>query len=308
MKRVLVAGGAGFIGSHLCKRLLENNEYVYCLDNLSSGTVNNIKPFFDNKCFSFIEHNIIDPICLDVDEIYNLACPASPVFYQEQPINTAKSSVIGTLNLLELAEKKRARFAQASTSEIYGDPLMHPQIENYFGNVNPVGLRSCYDEGKRMAETFCMDFYRMGVDVKIARIFNTYGPGMRRDDGRVIPSFISRALENAPLIINGDGQQTRSFMFIDDLINGLISLMNSDQTFVGPVNLGNPEEITINSLANLIIALTGSLSTVVYSDGLSDDPHKRKPDITYAKKHLSWKPLVGLNDGLRMTIHSYRAL
>lgn len=306
MKKVLVAGGAGFIGTHLCKKLLEKNLFVYCLDNLSSGSINNIKPLFNDSSFSFLKHDVTIPIKLDVDEIYNLACPASPAFYQEIPIMTAKSSVIGTLNLLELAKNTKAKLIQASTSEIYGNALKYPQNEQYFGNVNPVGLRSCYDEGKRMAETLCMDFFRKGITVKIARIFNTYGPGMRADDGRVVPSFITKALENKPLIINGDGNQTRSFMYIDDLIDGLMTLIESDGSLVGPINLGNPEEVSIQTLASLIIELTSSKSTISYSKALADDPKKRKPDITQAIKQLSWKPHVGLLDGLRMTIPYYQ--
>ena len=305
MKKILVAGGAGFIGAHLCRKLLEKKIFVYCLDNLSSGLMNNIKPLINDRSFSFLKHDVTKPIKLDIDEIYNLACPASPAFYQEMPIMTAKSSVIGTLNLLELAKNTNARIIQASTSEIYGNALMYPQNEQYFGNVNPVGLRSCYDEGKRMAETLCMDYFRKGTTVKIARIFNAYGPGMRADDGRVVPSFISKALENKPLVINGDGNQTRSFMYIDDLIDGLIALMESDDSLVGPINLGNPEEVSIQSLASLIIKLTDSKSTISYSKALEDDPQKRKPDITQAIKRLSWKPRVGLLDGLRMTIPYY---
>ena len=294
-KRILVTGGAGFLGSHLCERLLKEGHHVICVDHLSTGSKQNLKNCQSYSSFELKIQDICDPFDLKVDEIYNLACPASPVQYQADPIYTLKTSVIGTLNLLELAVRSQARFLQASTSEVYGDPTLHPQSESYWGNVNPIGIRSCYDEGKRCAETLCFDFHRkFHLPIKIARIFNTYGPRMQENDGRVVSNFIVQALKHEPLTVFGKGDQTRSFCFVDDLIDGLIKLMNSDKTVTGPINLGNPEEHTVLALAHQVIKMTHSSSKVAFLPLPEDDPKKRKPDITLAKTILKWAPNVSL--------------
>lgn len=284
MKNILVAGGAGFIGSHLCECLLHQGHQIICLDNFRTGSLKNVSPLMNNPCFKLVEHDITMPYKIQgINEIYNLACPASPVHYQVSPVETVKTSFIGTLNLLELAHDNQCKLLQASTSEVYGDPEIHPQPEHYWGHVNPNGIRSCYDEGKRCAESLCMDFYReYGVEVKIIRIFNTYGPRMACDDGRVVSNFILQALRGKDLTVYGNGMQTRSFQYIDDLIRGIESMMSSRNTFTGPVNIGNPEEYTVLGLARLIIELTGSRSVIRFSDIPSDDPRRRNPDITLA--------------------------
>ncbi len=303
--RIIVTGGAGFIGSHLCKALLDQNHEVVCVDNLYTGNKKNIIPFLKNPKFEFVEHDITDAYDDSADQIYNLACPASPIFYQKDPVYTLKTSVFGTYNMLELAHSCKARFLQASTSEVYGDPLQHPQKEAYWGNVNPVGVRSCYDEGKRAAETLCTDFHRQHkVDVRIARIFNTYGPNMLPEDGRVVSNFILQALKNEPLTVYGDGSQTRSFCFVSDMISGLMKLMNSN--IIGPVNLGNPAEFTIKELAQEVVQLTGSKSKIVYKKLPEDDPKQRQPDISLAKNRLNWSPKVPLKDGLKQTIDYFK--
>ena len=305
MKRILITGGAGFIGSHLCKRLLNEGIFVICLDNFFTGRKRNIENLLPNPNFELVEHDIIEPIDIRVDEIYNLACPASPPHYQYDPIKTIKTSVIGIINMLELAEKYNAKILQASTSEVYGDPLVHPQVETYWGNVNPIGIRSCYDEGKRCAETLVSDYHRQfGLDTKIVRIFNTYGPNMAQDDGRVVSNFIIQALKNEDITIYGDGTQTRSFCYVDDLVEGFIKMMNSEIT--GPVNLGNPSERTIEDFAKLITKLTKSKSKIVYKPLPSDDPTKRRPDITLAKKVLNWQPEIDIKTGLEKTIEYFR--
>ena len=305
MKKILVAGGAGFIGSHLCKRLLNEGNYVICVDNFLTGQKENIIDF--KKNFKLIEYDITKPIDINIDEIYNLACPASPKQYFQYPVYTTKISVLGTLNLLELASKYNAKYLQASTSEIYGDPLVHPQNEEYFGNVNPIGPRACYDEGKRCAETLCSDFKReKNTDIKIVRIFNTFGPNMKKDDGRVISNFIIQALKNDNLTIYGDGKQTRSFCYVDDLIDGLIKMMNSDH--FGPVNLGNPEEYSILEVAKKIIKLTNSKSKIKFLDSLEDDPKLRKPNINKAKQLLKWSPKISFEEGLKKTIDYFKEI
>lgn len=310
MKNILVAGGAGFIGSHLCECLLHQGHQIICLDNFRTGSLKNVSPLMNNPCFKLVEHDITMPYKIQgIDEIYNLACPASPVHYQVSPVETVKTSFIGTLNLLELAHDNQCKLLQASTSEVYGDPEIHPQPENYWGHVNPNGIRSCYDEGKRCAESLCMDFYReYGVEVKIIRIFNTYGPRMACDDGRVVSNFILQALRGKDLTVYGNGMQTRSFQYIDDLIRGIESMMSSRNTFTGPVNIGNPEEYTVLGLARLIIELTGSRSVIRFSDIPSDDPRRRNPDITLARQALHWQPRVSLYEGLQKTIAYYRRL
>ncbi|NLZ75862.1 MAG: SDR family oxidoreductase [Erysipelotrichia bacterium] len=306
MKRILVTGGAGFIGSHLCKKLLQQGHKVICLDNMYTGTYENIKSFHENKNFDFINADITSPIELEIDQIYNLACPASPVHYQHDPIMTAKTSFLGALNVLELAKKNKARVLQASTSEIYGDPLIHPQTEKYRGNVNTIGPRACYDEGKRIAETLFFDYQRQyGVDIRVVRIFNTYGPNMLKNDGRVISNFIVQALNNEDITIYGDGTQTRSFCYVDDLVDGLIKMMENDN-FSGPVNLGNPHEMTVYELAQIIIEKTGSNSRIVYNDLPEDDPIKRKPVIKLAKEKLNWQPIVSISEGLDRTIEYFK--
>ena len=303
MKKILVTGGAGFIGSHLCKRLVENGDEVICLDNLFTGSKKNIKDLLKYDNFEFIRHDVIEPVSLEIDQIYNLACPASPMHYQYNPVKTINTSVMGAINMLNLAKEKNARILQASTSEIYGNPLKSPQKEEYWGNVNPIGIRSCYDEGKRVAETLFYDYHRQyGVDIKIIRIFNTYGPNMDINDGRVVSNFIVQALKNEDITIYGDGSQTRSFCYVDDLIDGMILMMNSKYGLSGPINLGNPEEYTIKQLANLIIKLTGSSSKIIYKDLPQDDPLQRKPDITMAKTKLNWEPNINLKNGLLKTI------
>lgn len=303
MKRILVTGGAGFIGSHLCRRLLEEGNEVICLDNLFTSSKKNILPLMDYKNFEFLRHDVVQELIVEVDQIYNLACPASPVHYQYNPIKTIKTSVLGTINMLGLAKRVNARILQASTSEVYGDPQIHPQTEEYWGNVNPIGIRSCYDEGKRAAETLFFDYHRQNhVDIKVIRIFNTYGPNMSVNDGRVISNFIVQALRNENITIYGDGSQTRSFCYVDDLVEGMYRMMNSREGFTGPVNLGNPGEFTILELAQMVIRLTGSRSEIVYKALPQDDPTQRKPVIELAKKELNWEPLIMLEEGLKRTI------
>jgi len=300
--RVLVTGGAGFIGSHLCESLLKQGDEVLCLDNLFSGSKRNIVPFLGNSSFEFIRHDIVQPILLEPDLIYNLACPASPVHYQYNPVKTVKTNVMGTIHMLGMAKRVKARILQASTSEVYGDPQVHPQPESYWGHVNPIGLRSCYDEGKRVAETLMMDYRRQNqVDVRIARIFNTYGPRMERDDGRVVSNLVVQALLGRPLTVYGDGSQTRSFCYVSDLVTGLKKLMARERV-EGPVNLGNPEEFTILALAEMVRELTGSRSEIRFQSLPADDPVRRKPDISAAEKLLNWRPEVFLEEGLRQTI------
>ncbi|HLD04395.1 MAG TPA: UDP-glucuronic acid decarboxylase family protein [Candidatus Nanoarchaeia archaeon] len=300
--RVLVTGGAGFIGSHLCEFLLNKGNEVICVDNFFCGFKKNIQHLLSNPNFELIRHDITLPLFLEVDQIYNLACPASPIHYQYNPIKTVKCSTLGVINMLGLAKRCKARILQASTSEVYGDPLAHPQVEGYWGNVNPVGIRSCYDEGKRVAECLFMDYHRMNkVDIRIARIFNTYGPRMAASDGRVVSNFIVQALKDEPITLYGDGEQTRSFCFVSDLIQGLYQLMNQDK-IMGPVNLGNPGEFTIKELAEKVIQLIGSKSKVVFKELPKDDPMRRKPDISLAKKELDWEPKVQLEEGLKKTI------
>ena len=302
-KRILVTGGAGFLGSHLCKALLEQGHDVICADNLFTGAKDNILALYDYRRFEFLRHDVTFPLFVEVDEIYNLACPASPVHYQHDPVQTVKTSVQGAVNLLGLAKRVGAKIMQASTSEVYGDPKQHPQHEPYWGHVNPIGMRSCYDEGKRCAETLFFDYHRQNkVRIKVARIFNTYGPHMHPNDGRVVSNFIVQALQNQPITIYGEGQQTRSFCYVSDLIRGFLSLMNSPDSFVGPVNLGNPGEFTIRQLAEEVIALTGSRSELVFKPLPSDDPVQRCPDITLAREALDWQPMVPLREGLQKTI------
>lgn len=305
MKKVIVTGGAGFLGSHLCKRLLDEGKNVVCIDNLYTGSMQNIMPLLENDRFVFYEHDIIKPYDIEADEIYNLACPASPVHYQKDPIYTAKISIFGILNALELAKKTGAKLLQASTSEIYGDALVHPQNESYFGNVNPTGVRSCYDEGKRVAETLICDYRRTyNLDLKIVRIFNTYGPNMDKNDGRVVSNFIVQALLGQDITIYGDGTQTRSFCYVDDLIDGFLKIMNS--TLSGPVNLGNPKEHTIREFADIIIRLTDSNSKIINMPLPQDDPKQRRPDITLAKKELNFEPRIELDEGLKKTIEYFK--
>jgi len=306
MERVLVTGGAGFIGSHLCERLLNMGNEVICLDNFFTGRKTNIKHLLSNPNFELIRHDIIQPILLEVDKIYNLACPASPIHYQFNPVKTVKTSVMGAINMLGLAKRIKAPILQASTSEIYGDPLVHPQKEDYWGNVNCIGPRSCYDEGKRVAESLFFNyFFQNNVDIKIVRIFNTYGPRMLENDGRVVSNFIVQALRGDDITVYGDGLQTRSFCYVDDLVDGLIRMMNTPN-FHGPVNLGNPGEFTILELAHKIIEKVGSGSKIVYKDLPVDDPVRRKPDISLAKEHLNWKPVITLETGLDKTIQYFK--
>ena len=308
-KRVLVTGGAGFIGSNLCEKLLQQDNYVICLDNLFTGTKENISHLIKNSNFEFIQQDVLEEIYVDCDQIYNLACPASPVHYQYDPIKTGKTSVIGALHSLGLAKRCNARILQASTSEVYGDPEVHPQPESYRGCVNPNGIRSCYDEGKRMAETLFFDYHRQhGVDIKVVRIFNTYGPKMRMDDGRVVSNFIVQALRGEDITIYGDGQQTRSFCYIDDLIKGLIAMMNSRDGFTGPVNIGNPVEYKMIELAQLVIRLTDAKSKIVYLPLPQDDPTQRKPIIELAKEELRWEPTIKIEDGLLKTINYFKGV
>ncbi|PIR05249.1 MAG: NAD-dependent dehydratase [Candidatus Liptonbacteria bacterium CG11_big_fil_rev_8_21_14_0_20_35_14] len=306
-KTILVTGGAGFIGSHLCEKLLGGGNKVLCLDNFFTGSKNNVVHLLGNKNFSIIKHDITKPIFLKPDQIYNLACPASPIHYQKNPIKTIKTSTFGIINMLGMAKKSKARFLQASTSEVYGDPKLHPQKESYWGNVNPIGIRSCYDEGKRVAETLCFDYHREHkVDIRVARIFNTYGPRMQENDGRVVSNFIVQALQGKPITIYGDGSQTRSFCYVDDLVEGLMALMNKSN-LTGPVNLGNPTEITIAELAKKVISLTNSLSVLKRKQLPKDDPHRRKPSISIAQKSLKWKPKIHLQKGLQRTIQYFQA-
>lgn len=301
--RILVTGGAGFLGSHLCERLLNEGHFVLCLDNFFTGSRENISVFLDHPRFQLIEHDVCQRIEVEADQIYNLACPASPVHYQDDPVKTIKTNVHGAIHMLELAQAKGAKILQASTSEVYGDPHVHPQREDYWGNVNPIGIRSCYDEGKRCAETLFFDFHRQfDLPIKVARIFNTYGPRMHPSDGRVVSNFIVQALKNEPITIYGDGSQTRSFCYCDDLIDGLVRLMNSPRALTGPVNLGNPVEFTIRQLAELVLELTGSRSTLVLRPLPGDDPKQRKPDISLAQQNLGWEPKVPLREGLTATI------
>lgn len=300
--RCLVTGGAGFLGSHLCERLLKDGHEVISLDNYFTGRLSNISHLRDNKSFEVIRHDVTEPILLEVDRIFNLACPASPVHYQHNPVKTIKTSVMGAINMLGMAKRVHARILQASTSEVYGDPAVHPQKEEYWGNVNPIGIRSCYDEGKRVAETLFMDYHRQNnVDIRIVRIFNTYGPRMLPNDGRVVSNFIVQALKEEPITIYGDGSQTRSFCYVDDLIECFIRMMNQEK-IVGPVNAGNPSEFTMIELAKEVLSLTGSKSPIVYKDLPGDDPKKRKPDITLARSVLDWEPKISLQEGLSKTI------
>jgi len=300
--RVLVTGGAGFIGSHLCERLLHDGHEVICLDNFFTGRRQHVAHLLDNHRFEIIRHDVVDPILLEVDRIFNMACPASPVHYQYNPVKTVKTSVMGAINMLGLAKRVRGRLLQASTSEVYGDPHVHPQREDYWGHVNPIGPRACYDEGKRVAETLCFDYHRQnGVDVRVVRIFNTYGPRMLLDDGRVVSNFIVQALQGNDITIYGSGEQTRSFCYVDDLVEGLVRMMDQDD-FTGPVNLGNPNEITIRELASRVIELTGSRSKLIEMPLPKDDPYRRRPDITLAQEKLDWTPSVDLEQGLRLAI------
>ncbi len=308
MKRVLVTGGAGFIGSHLCEYLLEKENEVIALDNLFTGRKKNIYHLLNNPKFEFIRHDVVQPILLEVDEIYHFACPASPVHYQYNPVKTTKTSVMGTINMLGLAKRIKAPVMLASTSEVYGDPLEHPQKESYWGNVNTLGPRACYDEGKRVAETLMMDYHRQNnVDIRIVRIFNTYGPRMHPNDGRVVSNFIVQALQNKQITVFGEGRQTRSFQYIDDLLRGVTAFM-AKENFIGPVNMGNPVEFTIMELAEKIIEMTGSKSEIVYKPLPEDDPVRRKPDISLAREELSWEPVIGLEEGLAKTIEYFDEL
>ncbi|KKR09017.1 MAG: NAD-dependent epimerase/dehydratase [Parcubacteria group bacterium GW2011_GWA2_39_18] len=306
-KTILITGGAGFIGSHLCKSLLNDGHYVVCLDNLFTGSIDNIIDLKTNKNFEFIRHDVIEPITIEIDQIYHLACPASPIHYQYNPIKTIKTNVVGTLNMLGLAKRTKAKMLLASTSEVYGDPKEHPQKETYWGNVNPIGIRSCYDEGKRCAETLCFDYHRQNkVDIRVVRIFNTYGPNMHPHDGRVVSNFIVQALQNKDITIYGNGKQTRSFQYVDDLIAGFKKMMNNEKT-IGPINLGNPNEFTILELAKKILKIIPESKSKIVSKPLpTDDPKQRKPDITAAKKFLSWQPKISLDDGLQKTIYYFK--
>ncbi|MFH2060968.1 MAG: UDP-glucuronic acid decarboxylase family protein [Pseudomonadota bacterium] len=310
MKRILVTGGAGFLGSHLCERLLENGEEVICVDNCYTGRKKNINHLIHNSMFEFIRHDITFPLYIEIDEIYNLACPASPIHYQHDPVQTLKTCVHGAINMLGLAKRTGAKIFQASTSEVYGDPDVHPQVEAYWGNVNPIGIRSCYDEGKRCAETLFFDYNRQhGTNIKVARIFNTYGPRMLPNDGRVISSFIVQALSNKPLTVFGDGSQSRSFCYVDDTIDAFIKFMDSeDNSLVGPMNIGNPDNYTIKEIAEKIIAMTGSKSSIEYHAMPQDDPRRRQPDISLAKKNLEWKPVIDFETGLKSTISYFKSI
>ncbi|WP_432770533.1 MAG: SDR family oxidoreductase [Sphingopyxis sp.] len=302
-RRILVTGGAGFLGSHLIDRLLADGNEVLCVDNLFTGTKDNVAHLRDNPNFEFLRHDITEPLQVEVDEIYNLACPASPIHYQYDPVKTIKTSVVGATNMLELAKRLGAKVFQASTSEVYGDPSVHPQVESYWGNVNPIGIRSCYDEGKRCAETLFFDYHRQtGIEIKVIRIFNTYGPRMHRADGRVVSNFIVQALRGEDISIYGDGSQSRSFCYVSDLIDGMVRLMNSRDGFHGPVNIGNPGEFTMLQLAENILDITGSKSQLVFEPLPQDDPRQRKPDITLAQAELGWEPKVALREGLEKTI------
>lgn len=309
-QKILITGGAGFIGSHLCKRLLDDGNEVLCVDNFFTGNKDNILPIFENPRFEFLRHDVTFPLYIETDEIYNLACPASPIYYQFDPVQTTKTSVHGAINMLGLAKRTKAKILQASTSEVYGDPEVHPQPESYWGRVNPVGIRACYDEGKRCAETLFFDYYRQHkLPIRVVRIFNTYGPNMHPRDGRVVSNFIVQALQNEDITIYGDGSQTRSFQYVDDLIEGMIRMMNNDKGFTGPVNLGNPNEFTIKELAEKVLAMIPeSQSKIVYKDLPQDDPKQRQPDIALAKEKLNWEPTVQLEEGLQKTIDYFRRI
>ncbi len=307
MKRILVTGGAGFLGSHLCERLINEGNEVLCVDNFYTGSRKNIHDLLDNKNFELLRHDVTHPLFVEVDQIYNLACPASPIHYQFDPVQTTKTSVLGAINMLGLAKRLKIPILQASTSEVYGDPEVHPQIEDYRGNVNPIGPRACYDEGKRCAETLFFDYARQhNLEIKIIRIFNTYGTNMNLQDGRVVSNFIVQALKNEDITIYGDGKQTRSFCYVKDLIDGMVKMMNSEKGFKGPVNIGNPVEFTMLELAEQIIDLTNSNSNIVYRELPEDDPLQRRPDISKANKHLGWKPEIDLREGLTFTIDYFR--
>lgn len=309
MKRILVTGGAGFIGSHLCTRLIAEGNEVICLDNYFTGSKRNVWHLMDNRCFELVRHDVINPYHAEVDEIYNLACPASPIHYQYDAIKTVKTSVMGAINMLGLSKNSGAKILQASTSEVYGDPVVHPQQEDYWGNVNPIGIRSCYDEGKRCAETLFMDYYRQNnVRIKIIRIFNTYGPNMHPNDGRVVSNFIVQALRNEDITLYGSGNQTRSFQYVDDLIEGMIRMMATGDDFIGPVNIGNPNEFTIKELAEKIIALTDSKSKFIFKQLPNDDPKQRQPNISLAREKLYWEPTIQLEEGLKKTIDYFKEL
>lgn len=308
-KRILVTGGAGFIGSHLCKRLLDEGNEVLCLDNYFTGNKDNILELMKNPFFEVVRHDIMNPYYAEVDEIYNLACPASPIHYQYDPIRTINTSVMGAINVLGMANRLKAKVLQASTSEVYGDPQVHPQPESYWGNVNPIGIRSCYDEGKRCAETIFIDYHRQyKVRIKIIRIFNTYGPNMHPKDGRVVSNFIVQALQGKDITIYGEGSQTRSFQYIDDMIEGMTRMMATEDSFIGPVNIGNPCEFTIQELAELVLRMTGSKAKIVYRPLPSDDPAQRRPDISLAKSKLNWEPTIALEEGLKETINYFKRI
>ncbi len=308
-KRVLVTGGAGFLGSHLCEKLLKSGNEVICVDNFFTGSKENIAHLFDNPYFELLRHDITFPLYVEVDEIYNLACPASPVHYQFDPVQTTKTSVLGAINMLGLAKRIKVKILQASTSEVYGDPEVHPQTEDYRGSVNPIGPRACYDEGKRCAETLFFDYYRQHrVNIKVMRIFNTYGPRMNTNDGRVVSNFIVQALRGEDITIFGDGMQTRSFCYVDDLIDGMIRFMDSKEEFIGPVNIGNPSEFTMLELAEKIVSLTGSKSRLVFKPLPEDDPMQRQPDISLAKRELGWEPKIDLEEGLKRTIDYFKSV
>lgn len=307
--RIMITGGCGFLGSHLCDALVQEGHEVLCVDNCFTGTKRHIRHLLDHPKFEFIRHDITFPLYIESDQIYNMACPASPIHYQFDPVQTTKTSVHGAINMLGLAKRTRATILQASTSEVYGDPEVHPQPESYWGRVNPIGPRACYDEGKRCAETLFFDYHRQhGLSVKVARIFNTYGPRMHPNDGRVVSNFIVQALNNKPITIYGDGNQTRAFCYVGDLIDGLIKLMNTDEAFIGPVNIGNPEEFTILELANKTIDITGSNSKIVHKPLPQDDPKQRRPDITLAQKEFNWAPKIKLHDGLKKTVSYFEEL
>ncbi len=308
-KKILVTGGGGFLGSHLCERLLKEGHEVICLDNFFTGNKQNILELMSNPRFELLRHDVTVPLYIEVDEIYNLACPASPIHYQHDPVQTTKTCVHGAINMLGLAKRTGARILQASTSEVYGDPEMHPQVESYWGRVNPIGIRSCYDEGKRCAETLFLDYYRQHkLRIKIARIFNTYGPKMHANDGRVVSNFVVQALKGEPITIYGNGQQTRSFCYVDEMVEAFVRLMNSDDEFIGPVNLGNPGEFTIRELAEKTLAMTGSSSELINLPLPQDDPTQRQPDISLAKEKLGWEPVIKLDEGLAHTIDYFRSV
>jgi len=303
MKKILITGGSGFLGSHLCEKLLNSKNHILCVDNYFTSSKKNISHLLDHSNFEILRHDITFPLYTEVDEIYNLACPASPIHYQRDPVQTTKVNVLGAINMLGLAKRTKAKIFQASTSEVYGDPKISPQKESYWGNVNPIGVRSCYDEGKRAAETLFFDYHRQHkLPIKVARIFNTYGPKMANNDGRVVSNFILQCLKNKPITIYGDGSQTRSFCFVDDLIKGIVLLMKSKSSIIGPINLGNPSELSVKKIATLIKEITGSRSKLIFKKLPSDDPTQRKPDISLAKKILNWKPTTNLNEGLKKTI------